>query len=250
VSQSTSSSLGAAALDYAAAGWRVFPIKPGQKKPPLTRHGFKNATTDRELVRRLWTRFPTANIGVATGNGLAVIDVDRRNGGELRPEWPVTLTARTPSGGVHFFYSVTERVRNSAGRMAQGVDVRGDGGYVLVAPSVVDGVTYEWIDVRPIAEIGVELVLPTGAGPARGRRRGRGGRELPADWRPYEPPELVREGRRHDELTRFAGWLRAHGFDSYEIEEAVLDYNEAACIPSLEEEEVLGIARWAGSLER
>jgi hypothetical protein len=250
MSQSTFSPLGAAALEYAESGWRVFPIKPGRKQPPLTRHGFKNATTDPESVRRLWGRFPTANIGVATGNGLAVIDVDSRNGGEVDPSWPATLTARTPSGGVHLFYAVSERVKNSASRLARGVDVRGDGGYVVVAPSAVDDVEYEWIDIRPLAEVDVEMFLPAGAALARRRRTGRGGRELPADWQPYEPPVLVREGQRHDALTRFAGWLRAHDFEADDIEEAVLDFNQTACRPPLEEGEALSIALWAGSLER
>ena len=79
--------------------------------------------------------------------------------------------------------------------------------------------------------------------------RRRGGRPLPPDWRPFEPAKVVREGGRHDYLTRVAGWLRHHGKCGNELETMILDHNDDVCIPPLDEEELLKIARWAGRLE-
>lgn len=229
-----------AALGYAEGGWRVLPITAGRKAPPLARHGSKNATNDADSVRWVWSLYPRANVAVATGGGLAVIDVDSRNGGEADPSWPATLTARTPSGGFHLFYVVGDRVRNSVSRLAPGVDVRGDGGYVLVAPSVVDGRPYEWVDTRPPVAVDAGMFLPADA-PARGRTGG--GRELPAGWAPYDPPEVVREGGRNNELLRYAGWLWSAGFDADELEDALFDFNAAVCLPPLPDDEVLSIFR-------
>ena len=70
-----------AALDLASSGFAVFPCKP-RGKEPLTLHGFKDATRDEAQIRRWWTRWPNANIGLPTGeeNGIVVIDVDGDKG--------------------------------------------------------------------------------------------------------------------------------------------------------------------------
>src|SRR5690606_8197139 len=62
-----------AALAYARQGWAVFPLKPGQKKPPLTTHGYKDATTDPEAIRAWWGKWPAANIGLACGASGVVV---------------------------------------------------------------------------------------------------------------------------------------------------------------------------------
>jgi hypothetical protein len=71
----------AAALAYASNGWRVFPLKPGNKTP-MTSRGHHDATTDASQIRAWWTTRPDANIGLVAGDGLAVLDVDPRNGGD------------------------------------------------------------------------------------------------------------------------------------------------------------------------
>ena len=63
------------ALKYAARGLRVFPCKPADKVP-ATVHGVLDATTDATRIEAWWTAYPTCNIGVATGGGLLVVDVD------------------------------------------------------------------------------------------------------------------------------------------------------------------------------
>jgi hypothetical protein len=63
------------ALDCAARGWPVFPIKPGSKEP-ATRRGFHDATTDTDQITTWWTKTPAAGIGIATGVAFDVLDID------------------------------------------------------------------------------------------------------------------------------------------------------------------------------
>ena len=151
-----------AALSYTRRGIPVFPCEPSGKRP-LTYSGFWDATTEEGHVRAWWSRWPSANVGIPTGkrSGLLVLDVDPRGGGPqslsiLEREngpLPRTAKARTGGGGMHvyFRYSAEEEVRNSAGLLGAGLDVRGEGGYVVVPPSRTQG-AYEWIDRAPPAD--------------------------------------------------------------------------------------------------
>jgi putative DNA primase/helicase len=142
-----------AALAYARRGWPVFPCQPRNKKP-LTEHGLLDATTDEAIIRAWWERCPTANVAIATGerSGFIVIDIDRRKGGHLtvealEHELPETVESLT-SDGKHLLYaSPGVKVRNdNAGKLlGAGVDLKGDGGYILAPPSIhPDGPTYEF----------------------------------------------------------------------------------------------------------
>lgn len=133
-----------AALAYAAAGLSVFPCRfaPGQDghKAPLTARGYKDATTDPAQIAAWWVRHPRALIGMPTGgrNGFAVLDLDRKNGKDgfaAVPGWQrlSQLRARTGGGGAHVFFRADRPIRSTSGR--DGVDVRGEGGYVIVPPS-------------------------------------------------------------------------------------------------------------------
>jgi Bifunctional DNA primase/polymerase, N-terminal len=145
-----------AALRYAAAGWPVFPCKPGLKEP-ATPHGFKDATTDPGQIRRWWTRCPSFNIAVATGApGPDVLDVDVHPGGsgfeafnQVKRAGLITGAKgiiRTPSGGLHVYFDGTSQANGRLPR--HHLDFRGLGGYVLVPPSLVDGKPYQLIDKR------------------------------------------------------------------------------------------------------
>lgn len=158
------SRLGEAALAYAAKGKPVFPIKPGGKTP-LTPNGFKDATTDPEKVAWWWSgvRWPDANIGMPTGaaSGFLVLDVDGAPGYESLAKLEAehgqaldTLESGTPSGGAHLWFVDPGGIGNSAGKLGPGLDVRGDGGYVLVPPSVRPEGRYEWCeDPAPAMEV-------------------------------------------------------------------------------------------------
>lgn len=150
-----------AALAYAAGGWPVFPChEPGTRgcscgrrdcsspaKHPRTNKGLHSATTDHITISRWWRRWPNANVAVRTGatSGLVVLDIDPEHGGNesfsqiLDGKAPVaaTVVVNTGAGGRHLWFAHPGHpIRNSAGQLGPGLDVRGDGGYVIAPPSV------------------------------------------------------------------------------------------------------------------
>jgi hypothetical protein len=144
------SALEDAALAYAQEGLYVFPLQP-HGKTPLTAHGLEDATVDPMTIETWWGRWPEANIGIRTGD-LVVVDEDRLGAleefaAEVHETIPATGVVKTGSGR-HFYFNQPEgeRIRNTAGRLAPGIDTRGDGGYVVAPPSVhPDGSIYEWL---------------------------------------------------------------------------------------------------------
>jgi hypothetical protein len=153
------SDLPRAALAYAKRGVPVFPCEPGGKRP-LTKSGFWDATVGEHEILAWWGRWPQANVAIPTGepSGLMVLDVDSGEGPKsLRKlelevgRAPETLWARTGGGGEHLFFRYPTKpareARNSQGLLGPGLDVRAQGGYVLVAPSQTSG-RYEWTTAR------------------------------------------------------------------------------------------------------
>jgi hypothetical protein len=120
-------------------GWPVLPLKG---KLPLTPHGSKDATLDERQAAKWAEQWPNANIGVATGVRFFVLDVDtegQENFDHLRHQYgiPDTIEQVTGSGGKHLLFQLPDfPVRNSAGLVAPGIDVRGAGGYIVVEPSL------------------------------------------------------------------------------------------------------------------
>lgn len=156
---------------YANRGWPVFPLhSPTTNAPcdchkncgrdagkhPRTTHGVLDATTNVETVARWWRMWRTANIGIAAGrrSGLVVLDVDPRSGGDRsladlvaeHGALPETPTVWTGGGGVHYYFAATGSiVKNSVSSLAPGLDIRGDGGYVVAPPSThSSGQPYVW----------------------------------------------------------------------------------------------------------
>ena len=129
----------AVALELAATGLLCFPVAPS--KCPTTPHGFLDADTDPGVLRNLWTLYPGPLVGVRTGTGsVDVLDLDRRAPAREwwaahRAELPPTQTHRTRSGGLHLLFQHAAGLRNSASRIARGVDVRADGGYIIWWPA-------------------------------------------------------------------------------------------------------------------
>lgn len=142
-----------AALAYARLGWRVVPVSPNRKKPPLFAGYLDEGTTNLEIVKNWWNIYPGANVGILTGSksGLIVIDIDPRNGGDA--SWRRllseigevdTLSAKTPSGGMHFYFSCKDRYTSQNSQLAPGVDVKAESAYVVAPPSRVAGGRYVW----------------------------------------------------------------------------------------------------------
>lgn len=155
-----------AAQEFAARGWHVFPVPAGTKKShksAVHSGGRKwGATTDPVEIEQDWKRWPDANVGIACGplSGLLVIEADTLAGHnvdgianlnaliERHGQLPDTIEALSPSGSLHIYFKWPDgrNIRNSAGQVAPGVDVRGDGGMVLAPPSVKPGIDlpYRW----------------------------------------------------------------------------------------------------------
>jgi len=185
-------------------GWPVFPchsIRNGKcscgkadcahpAKHPRTRNGLSGATTDAEQIRKWWEKWPDANVAIATGNGLLVIDVDPRHGGDATvseletrlgelPRWTVVATG---GGGQHFYFSVPEDAQiRTRGHWKPGIDTRAEGGYVIAPPSNhVSGGKYEWSAPLQLPEI----VRP-----------------LPKAWLRELPLKLPATSKRHEHQT-------------------------------------------------
>ncbi len=142
------------ALAYASRGWPVFPCQPGGKEP-ATRHGFHDATTDPDQIRRWWHRQPAANLAIATGlSGPDVLDVDQRGpagsgfAAYVRLQEAGLLDGAsaivaTPGGGLHAYFAGTAQ---ASGRLPrQHLDFKSRGGYVLAPPSQVNGKPYRLV---------------------------------------------------------------------------------------------------------
>ena len=138
---------------------------PHPGKHPRTLHGVKDATTDRKQIKAWWEKWPKANVGIVTGisSGIFALDVDGAAGKaslkELQAEHgrlPKTVTVKTGKGRHLYFRYAGGRVGNSAGRLGEGIDVRGDGGYVVGAGSLhPSGAMYRYVDGRGLGEIEV-----------------------------------------------------------------------------------------------
>jgi hypothetical protein len=142
-----------AALMYAKLGWPVLPLRFDRssgvlKKVPLLRDWPNKASTKKDDVldwfapgsRNVYLYREALGIGVVTGkrSNLIVVDIDPRNGGEeslvlLGLELPETLTVKTPQGGRHYYYACEETFRGFV--LADGIDIKGDGGFVVAPPS-------------------------------------------------------------------------------------------------------------------
>ena len=149
-----------AALDYAHRGTPVFPTNPLDKKP-LTANGFKDATADETQIRAWWQQWPNAMVAAPTGpaSGMWVVDLDLDPVKKIdgiatlaqliaqHGEIPKTLMTITPRGGRHLISAADNKakIRNSAGKIGPGIDVRGEGGYVCLPPSRnANSACYRW----------------------------------------------------------------------------------------------------------
>jgi uncharacterized protein (DUF927 family) len=239
----------AAALWYAQHGFPVFPCKP-RAKEPLTRHGFKDATTDPDQVKAWWTEWPEANIAMPTGavSGLVFLDCDPRNGGPVdRSELierfgPIADTPEAITGGGGRHYVFRDPSVPLPKTLASGIDVKADGGYVLLAPSIhPSGKRYEWDGIA-----GAKGLLNPAPAPAWLIQGVSNNRKL------ERPEEAVDDekwptGERNTRLASVAGTMRRRGLCPEAIEAALLEQNQRCCEPPLTDNEVRQIAKSVAS---
>ncbi len=235
-----------AALAYADNGIPVFPCETGGKRP-LTRRGYLDATTDADQLRRWWRQWPDANIGTPTGkrSGLLVIDEDRAGAIEeleaKHGKLPKSTTVRTGSGGIHLYlkYPAGEEVRNSAGKLIPGLDIRGEGGYVVAPGSVTEG-AYEVIEDAPLADAPALLVEALRRPHSAASREPRAA--APAVILDGEP---IPDGQRNETMFKLAASLRGRGLDAGAMLAELERINAARCSPPLDGPELAKIANSA-----
>ncbi len=258
-----------AALGYAKLGLPVFPLwtavpsitgggficacgklhkDRNAAKHPMARlapNGFKDATTDEAKVRHFWSCAPNANIGIATSREHAVLDVDPEHGGDQtlakfeQKHGPLPSTWRAATGGGgHLYFTADIELRNSVGKIGPGLDIRGDGGYVVAPPSLhASGKRYTWIE--PPGQVAL-APMPTWLLAAAQQPQAAKAAIPVGTWR-----ELVKhgvgEGRRNDAVARLAGHLLRREVDPLVAFEILATWNAVRCRPPLEEAEVAGI---------
>ena len=221
------------AMALARKGMAVFPCRP-QDKRPATANGLKDATTDLDLIRQWWQQEPLFNLAIATGavSGIFVVDIDGLDAEvELRRleaehgGFPSTVEVITARGRHVYFRSPEAPVRNSAGKIAAGIDVRGDGGYILAPPSIhPTGRRYEWsvdcgsslveapawlLDKVSLQANGVTPALP------------------PEAWRELVTRGAV-EGTRNNAIAKVAGHLLRRRIDPFRHARAaaIVEFNK------------------------
>ena len=233
------------ALEYASIGWKVFPVS--KRKKPLVTGGLRSATLDTKVITNWWTLRPDAGIGVATGigSGIVVLDIDAKSEGadallqkivDLKGEFAQNVVSLTGGGGYHFFFrhpANGDRISNAQGLLGvTGVDVRGDGGYVVVPPSPhVSGKSYQWSpNQSPFDQMLSEC--PDFLYNSTSRKSASN-----------QFAEKIPQGERNATLASIAGLLRSFGLEESVILQILLDQNSTRCDPPLGENEVKEIAR-------
>lgn len=231
------------ALYYAQIGFAVFPLRPKSKKP-ATENGFKAATTNQQQISEWWDRHPDSNIGIATGSvsgGLVVIDLDVDedkgiNGYETLKAWqrehgvlPDTAQSITGRGGYHLFYRDTAAWKSRIA-LYEGVDIRGEGGYIVAPPSIhPNGRRYEWEQDPELYDIAsVDGRVTEFLAPALESWKQQG----------FQTPDEIPEGARTSTLVKLVCSQQAKGLSDEAIRAAVRAENEAKCSPPLSDVEL------------
>jgi hypothetical protein len=225
----------------AARGWRLLPVQAHGKKPLVV--GWpKTATNSPERLEAWTAQFPGCNWGMATGSGsgVFVLDVDGEPGisalhafYERGRRLPDTLSVSTGRGTHHYFrWPVGKSISNSARKLAEGLDIRGRGGYVVIPPSVhSNGTQYAFLHPNmPIADAPEWLL-----------------QKIADSKVPVSPPMgeklgTLFQGNRNESLFRYGCAMRRRGASLRELESGLLQVNARRCCPPLPDADVLQIA--------
>jgi predicted P-loop ATPase len=232
-----------AALKYATKyKWAVFPVSQKTKKP-LTPHGCKDAKKDPGAIRSWWKRYPDASIGIATGSAsnLLVIDEDvdedkGLNGVHEMQIWetdngelPETVRAITGRGGAHLYYRYEGKDLGNRAGVIEGVDIRGEGGYIIAPPSIhPNGTQYEWecdpeeTEISDINDTIKKLLAIT----------------KKSSSEKFKLPKIIESGQRNSTLYRFACSLQSQGLTDEAITAAVMAENDTRCKEPLSKDEI------------
>lgn len=260
------------AVSLARRGFRVFPVyEPTAKgcsckqgascanagKHPRILEWQKAATTDEKQIKGWWQKWQDANIGIATGKGsnVIVLDVDANKGGdvslsELLEDYdlPETLTALT-GNGFHLFFQTVENIdiKNSVVRIGKGLDIRGENGFVVAAPSLHrNGNRYSWTNETkpcPLPEFLKEKLVETERQKTMQTVDSKEVIQKSESEFSITNSSIIPESIRNERLFRKASAMRGKGANEFEILERLREVNQTQCVPQLEESELQKIAR-------
>jgi DNA repair protein RadA/Sms len=234
------------ALELLELGLRPLPVQPGKKTPRVPWKAYQMAAPLADEVDAWWTRWPDSEIALITGHdgGLDCLDLDVDADGKVAA-WPsssdqVKPTAcviQTPRGGLHYLFQHIPGCRNSAGLIAPHVDVRGEGGLVVVTGkgreivqggSLLDALKDSLQTPAPAWLKAALLSTNTPQKPTA------------------EPVGDVIPGRRNSVLASLAGSMRRRGLSPDAITAALQVENRSRCRPPLSDVEVCAIAESVG----
>ncbi len=248
------------ALQYAQAGLRVFPLSPCDKTPLRGSKGLHEATNNIDVIKQWWTSNPFYNIGCATGKGIAVIDIDEgtdnngksKSGEDSIAQWqlengplPDTLTAISGKGGRHLYYRTGNKYSSKAG-VIKNVDVRAEGGYIVLPPSIhPNGNRYTWvgdfgIDKIASADQTVSKILSLGCNKTNNISLSTISNKLILQTDILDRLNFD-EGSRNDSLYRFGCSLQGKGVSDVDISNELIKINLSRCNPPLSVQEVNSI---------
>jgi len=233
-----------AAKYYLSRQWSILPLRPREKRPLIQWEPFQS-TRPSEAELHLWfEHWPDANIGVVTGeiSNLVVLDIDPDHGGDASLErlerrfqpLQATIEAKSGGGGRHLYFAHPGGIIRNRTAIAQGIDLRGDGGYVVAPPSIhPTGARYMWALGRSPEDMALSplprwLMATTGA--MRPKR-------TLDDWRQLVR-EGVPEGQRNSTIASLTGHLLWRGVDPQIALELLLAWNRTRCRPPLDDAEV------------
>ncbi len=211
-------------------------------KHPMTDHGFQDATTDIRTIQRWWQRDRNSNLGLLTGKdaGFIVLDVDQKHDGEgslrqLIEEFgplPPTVAVKSGGNGWHYYFKHPgTRVPNKVG-FRPGLDIRGDGGYIVAPPSIHKSQRrYAWDEttgeIAPMPVWLLEILQQ------KNNRKDSSKQNI--------QPSFLQDGCRNNSLLSLGGFLTAKGVPLDIITKTIMAVNNQVCEPPLEEDKIQGI---------
>ena len=238
------------ARPFLANDMPVFPVS--ESKQPLTERGFKDASINKKQIREWNKKHRAANVAFSTGQstGIVVVDLDVKRGidgienfkklcSDLDIDLPETYRVSTPSGGQHLYFRTrsAKSIRNSAGKLGPGIDVRGQGGYVVGQGSSIKNKQYKCIEGALDAIASLPKIL-----------------RLAIQAKPEKQPgkshdDSIPKGTRNDTLFQKACGFFREGHDLDLTLTLIRTINQSICNPALDDKEILGIVESAARYE-
>lgn len=257
----------------------VLPLVPKGKIPPSGTHGHNSATFNWEFIRNYWGENPDYNVGVATGKqgGIVVIDVDQKpDGGKFGEEnlealedelgaLPDTWTVLSGGGGRHLYFRFpdgVDSIRSRNGEIAPDIDIKADGGFTVVPPSIHNdtGRPYIWeaslspedIPLADLPQAWLDVLMD--------KRLTWLQQEVPEEEKKqttkqgisskrFVLPDVIPHGIRNTTLFKYACSLRRKGKTHDEVMNLVMQANEEKAKPPVPVREVRGIVKSAMSYD-